>query len=198
MQKLIIGVAAAIILAVGGAMIWVTLNPAKTSLINAGNLSYGGPFELTAHTGKRMTSKEVIDRPALVYFGYTNCPDICPVDVQHMVDTVDILARRGVDVRPVFISVDPKRDKIRDLALWAANLSPKLIALTGTDEEVRKVTALYRSGFSLGKPNADGEYLVNHTTLIYIMTPQKGMVGLMRRGFLPEVMARDVRQALNR
>ena len=198
MQKLVIGLAAAIILGIAGTMAWMLSNPTPSSLMNAGGVTLGGPFELTAHTGQRMSSKQVIDRPALVYFGYTFCPDVCPVDVQHMVDTTEILAKKGIDVRPVFISVDPGRDTVKALAEYAEAMSPRMIALTGTEAEVKAAIRSYGGAFSLGKADANGSYLVSHSTFTYIMTPDRGMVGIMRRKFTPEVMARDVRKALGK
>ena len=100
-------------------------------MLNADGADIGGPFELTAHTGDRVTAETVIDRPTLIYFGYTFCPDICPVDAQVMVDAVDLLAGRGIDVRPVFITVDPARDTPKELSYYAEALHPKLLALTG-------------------------------------------------------------------
>ena len=114
MQKPMIAVAAAIALAVVAAAGYLALTPRSAhispAMVNVEGAAIGGPFELTTHKGDRVTSADVIDGPTLVYFGYTFCPDICPVDTQIMADAVDILTDRGVEVTPIFVTVDPARD----------------------------------------------------------------------------------------
>ena len=120
-------------LAVAG---WFALQPSSSghvspAMVNADGAAIGGPFELTTHTGARITADELIDGPTLIYFGYTFCPDICPVDTQIMVDAVDLLAERGIAVKPVFITIDPERDTPKELSYYAEAMHPTMIALTG-------------------------------------------------------------------
>ncbi len=76
----------------------------------AGGGAIGGPFTLTDEDGKTVTDKEVLAKPSLVYFGYSFCPDVCPLDNARNAEAVDLLAAKGYDVTPVFITIDPERD----------------------------------------------------------------------------------------
>ncbi|MEM7522397.1 MAG: SCO family protein, partial [Pseudomonadota bacterium] len=104
--------------------------------VSTGTASIGGPFTLTDHTGARVTEADVIDKPTLVYFGYTFCPDVCPVDAAIMAQMDDILAERGHEVNTVFITVDPARDTPEILGDFVANLHPDMLGLTGSDEDI--------------------------------------------------------------
>ena len=202
MRNLMLPVTATAIVAVLAVAAWLALTPRPAHLspamLNADGADIGGPFELTAHTGDRVTAETVIDRPTLIYFGYTFCPDICPVDAQVMVDAVDLLAGRGIDVRPVFITVDPARDTPKELSYYAEALHPKLLALTGSDEDVRAAADTFKVFYNkveLGDSAAG--YLMEHTGFTYLMVPDKGLAAVFRRNFPPEQIADDVVRVLD-
>jgi protein SCO1 len=151
----------------------------------------GGPFTLVNTEGTTVTDSEVLADPALVYFGYTFCPDICPFDMARNVEAVDLLAARGHPVTPVFISVDPERDTPEALADYAANMHPELVALTGTLEQVKAVANAYRTSFQK-QPAEDEFYLVSHMTHTYLMLPGTGFVDFFRRDLTSEQLAESV------
>lgn len=153
-----------------------------------GGGAIGGPFTLVDQTGRTVTDREVITRPSLVYFGYTFCPDICPLDNQRNAEAVDILDARGMAVTPVFISVDPARDTPEVLADFAENLHPSMIALTGTEEQVKAASQAYRVYYRIQDP-AEEFYLVDHSTFTYLVTPQEGFLEFFKRDTTPEEMA---------
>lgn len=193
--------AVALVVAIGAGGAYLALAPAKQylspAMINSQGAAIGGPFELTAHTGERMTDAEVIDRPALIYFGYTFCPDICPIDAQIMADAVSILEERGVDVRPVFITVDPERDTPNELAYYAEAMHPKMLGLTGSAEEIRAAADAYKVFYQrVDMPGSAAGYLMNHTGYTYLMTPEKGVTAVFRRDFPPEQIAKDIEAVL--
>lgn len=95
----------------------------------------GGPFTLVDETGATVTDAEVIDRPSLIYFGYTFCPDVCPFDAARNAEAVDLLAARGHDVKPVFISVDPKRDTPGIVGEFTDFLHDEMLGLTGSPSQ---------------------------------------------------------------
>ena len=103
----------------------------------AGGGALGGDFTLVDETGKTVTSAEVIDKPTLVYFGYTYCPDVCPMDSARNAESIEILESRGKIVKPVFISIDPERDTPEALADFTDYLHPRMVGLTGTLEQVK-------------------------------------------------------------
>lgn len=180
-----------------GAAAWFALAPdaggdrfadcRATRVASAGEI--GGPFTLTAHTGVRMTEAEVIDRPALLYFGYTYCPDVCPVDTVRNADAVDILEEQGIELRPVFITIDPARDDVESMALYVGNIHPRMIGLTGTEEEIRAVAKAYRVYRSKQGDDAE-DYLMDHSTYAYLTAPGEGVLEFFRRDDSPEDVAK--------
>jgi len=130
----------------------------------------GGPFTLVDETGTTVTERDVITGPTLVYFGFTFCPDVCPTDAARNADAVDILAKGGTPAKAVFISVDPARDTPEALRDFTDNLHPDMIGLTGTDAQVKAASDAYRTFYKVRNPD-DEYYLVDHTTLTYLMQP---------------------------
>ncbi|MEM6376586.1 MAG: SCO family protein [Bacteroidota bacterium] len=192
--KLYAGVAAAVLVAmIGGTAVWTTVagsghNCDGSTSIATGAASIGGPFELVNGAGQTVTDADVISEPSLVYFGYTFCPDICPFDVARNVIAVDILKEQGVEVTPVFITIDPQRDTPEVIASYEADMHPDMIGLTGSDEQIRDAAAAYRAFYSRGDGEGDF-YLMNHSTFTYLMLPETGFATFFRRDLTPEAMA---------
>lgn len=151
----------------------------------------GGPFTLVNTAGQTVTDAEVLTKPSLVYFGYTFCPDVCPFDMARNVEAVDILAERGIEVTPVFISIDPERDTPEALADYASNMHPDLVALTGSPEQVKAASQSYKT-FYRKQESEDEFYLVDHSTFTYLMVPGTGFVDFFRREITSEQMADSV------
>ena len=131
----------------------------------------GGPFELLNANAETVTDVDVIDRPSLVYFGYTFCPDACPFDMSRNAQVVDLLKEAGHDVRPVFITIDPERDTPDVMADYQFNLHPDLVALTGTAEQVKTAADAYKVFYARPPGEDDEFYLMDHTTFTYLMLP---------------------------
>lgn len=148
----------------------------------------GGPFTLVNTQGRTVTDKDVITEPSLIYFGYTFCPDVCPLDMQRNVEAVDILAEYGLDVQPVFISIDPERDTPEALAAYAEIMHPDLVALTGSDEQVAAASKAYKTYYQK-QPSEDEFYLVNHSTQSYLVFPEEGTVQFFTRDLRPAQLA---------
>lgn len=149
----------------------------------------GGPFTLVDTTGKTVTDKDVLAKPSLVYFGYTFCPDVCPLDMSRTVEAVDILEEQGFDVTPVFISIDPARDTPDVLADFAANLHPKLVGLTGSDEQVKAASQAYKTYYRKQDGDDPEFYLMDHSTFTYLVLPGTGFVDFFRRDDTAQQMA---------
>ena len=159
--------------------------------------SIGGPFELVDQKGKTVTDLEVLNQPALVYFGYTFCPDVCPMDVGRNSVAVDILADKGHMVRPVFITIDPKRDTTEYLADFAANNHPNLVGLTGTLEQISKVARAYKVYYQKQPGDDDEYYLMDHSSFTYLMMPEFGFVDFLRSDLSPQTVADRVACVIN-
>jgi len=151
----------------------------------------GGPFTLVDTGGKTVTDKDVITKPSLVYFGYTFCPDVCPLDMARNVEAVDRLDAQGIDVNPVFITIDPERDTPEALADYAYNMHPKLVALTGSPEQVRAASQAYKTFFKK-RETGDEYYLMDHSTFTYLVLPGTGFVDFFRQEVTSDKMAESV------
>jgi protein SCO1/2 len=191
------GVAVAVMAALlGGSAYWVYSNQTGDAFADcrggqvAGG-AIGGPFTLVNQKGETVTDKDVITKPSLVYFGYTFCPDVCPLDNARNAEAVDILEEMGLDVTPVFISIDPTRDTPEVMAEFASIMHPKMIGLTGTEDQVKAASLAYKTYYK--KQDADDEfYLVDHSTFTYLMLPDTGFVDFFKREATPDEMAQTV------
>lgn len=155
----------------------------------AGDL--GGPFELLNARGETVTDQDVITEPTLIYFGYTYCPDVCPVDVDRNAIAIEELEERGQSVTPVFISIDPERDTPEVVGDFAELMHPKMIGLTGSPEQVKTASLAYKTYYK-AQPAVDGEYLVDHSTFSYLVMPEVGFVEYFRREISPDDMADQI------
>ncbi|APE45574.1 SCO family protein [Sulfitobacter alexandrii] len=185
--------AAAVAVVFLGATFWLTTRSTgadrfaqcRSSTV-AGDI--GGPFELVNADGETVTDQDVITEPALIYFGYTFCPDVCPLDVDRNAQAVEILEERGTTVTPVFISIDPARDTPEVVGDFAEAMHPRMIGLTGSESQVKQASQAYRTYYKAHPPQ-DGEYLVDHSTFSYLVMPEDGFVDYFRREVTPEEMA---------
>ena len=146
------------------------LLPDRTSSV--GHALVGGPFTLTDQSGKRVTDKDFRGRYLLVFFGFTNCPDVCPSALQVMAAALDKLGPKGQKVTPLFITVDPERDTEAQLATYVKSFHPRLVGLTGTPAEIEAVTKAYRVYVKkVPDPKSSAGYTFDHSAIIYLMGP---------------------------
>jgi len=197
MTRLYAGLAAGAVAAFLGGSAWYVFMTGPDDAFaqcRQGNVAggdIGGPFTLVNPAGETVTDADVLGKPSLVYFGYTFCPDVCPFDMSRNVEAVDILEDRGFDVTPVFISIDPERDTPGALGDYAFNMHPKLIALTGSPEQVKTASQAYKT-FYKRQESDDEFYLVDHSTFTYLMLPGIGFVDFFRREITSDQMAESV------
>ncbi len=162
--------------------------------------SFGGPFELRDHEGQLRSDQDFRGRFMLVYFGYTYCPDICPTNLQTLSNALDILGETAEAVQPVFISVDPARDGVPQLRDYVSHFHPRLIGLTGSEAQVRAAARGYKIHRSKvltdGDPEAD-DYLVNHSSITYLMGPDGEFVTLFPHDTEADFMAEAIGRYLN-
>lgn len=151
----------------------------------------GGPFTLQDESGAAVTDRDVFTKPSLVYFGYTFCPDVCPLDNARNADAVDILEEKGFEVTPVFITIDPGRDTPQVMTDYTDTLHPRMIGLTGTAAQIKVASAAFKTYY---KQQADGGefYLMDHTTLTYLVLPGQGFVDFFDRDATADQMATRV------
>ena len=147
----------------------------------------GGPFTLTDTKGNAVTDATLLAKPALIYFGYASCPDVCPLDNARNTEAVALLAAQGLDVTPVFITVDPTRDTQAVLADYAENFEG-LLALTGSQAQTDAAAKTYKVYFQMPEKRDPG-YMVDHTTMTYLMLPKVGFVEFFQRDATAQDMA---------
>jgi protein SCO1/2 len=154
----------------------------------------GGPFTLTDQHGTRISDGSFRGRLMLVYFGYSYCPDVCPTDLAAMSTAIDLLGLSGDAVQPIFITIDPERDTVQRLAEYASLFHPRLVALTGSPDEIRQVASEYRVYFE--KSGSGPNYQVNHSDIIYLMDRDGRFITHFGQGTTPEQIAAAIRQHL--
>lgn len=165
---------------------------------NAFPLKFGGPFSLVDHEGKARKNTDFPGKFLLVYFGYTYCPDICPTGLQTISTALDELGGDTARIQPLFISVDPKRDRPEILKGYVEHFHPKIVGLTGSEAQVRAAAKAYRVHRTkvLLPDTPKEDYLVNHTSITYLMSPDGEFRTMFPHGTKPEFMAKTLRKYL--
>lgn len=161
----------------------------RSSQIAGGAGMIGGPFTLVSETGETVTDTDVVREPTMLYFGYTFCPDVCPLDTVRNAEAVDILAERGITLQPVMITVDPERDTPEVMAAFTSNIHPDMLGLTGTPEQTDAAADAYRVYYRANRDGDDPYYLVDHSAFSYLVLPEHGFVEYFNRDVSPQEMA---------
>ena len=154
----------------------------------------GGPFAMVDQDGRAVTDRTYAGRWRLMYFGYTFCPDVCPVDVQKIAQGMKAFAAadptRAAKVVPVFVTVDPDRDTVAVVRTFVRAFSPEMVGLTGTAAQaaaMRKAFRVYAAKAGTGR-----DYLVDHTAVIYRMDADNRPVSFLDHGATPAQIAADL------
>jgi len=156
--------------------------------------SIGGAFELIDSQGKIWKDTDFKGKPMLVYFGYGYCPDICPTALSNMTKAIEQLGG-GKVIQPIFITLDPERDSLENLAIYKQNYHNDFIMLTGEKDKVNQVKDAYK--VHAARTSEDPDYLMDHSSLIYFMDKD----GIYRAHFNhqtpPEEMVEKIKQMSN-
>jgi cytochrome oxidase Cu insertion factor (SCO1/SenC/PrrC family) len=160
----------------------------------------GGSFALTDQFGKPRTDADFRGQYMLVFFGFTNCPDICPIELQTMSDALDQLGADAAKVTPILITVDPARDTPEALRDYVANFHPRLVALTGSADAIGTVAKSYRVFYAKATgttaPSDPAAYIMDHTAIVYLIGPDGRYLAHFSPGTKAEAMAQGVRERL--
>ena len=145
--------------------------------------SIGGDFALVDKSGKPVRFHDFAGKYRIVYFGYTFCPDACPLDVQKLMQGYAKFAKAEPEVaarvQPLFVSIDPARDTPAAVGEFAAAFSPKLIGLTGSEAQVAEAAKMFKAYYAKGEPTKDGGYLMDHARIAYLMNPDGKPLALL-------------------
>ena len=153
----------------------------------------GGQFQLIDQNGKPFSDANLKGKWHLIFFGYTHCPDACPTALNEMSLALDRLGIKRDEVGVVFITVDPERDTPDVLKSYVQSFDAPIVALTGSPEAVAQAAKAYRV-FYAKHPRADGDYDMDHSTVIYVMNPE----GRFTATFTPDSSADAIVQRLQK
>ena len=162
-----------------------------------GEALVGGPFTMLDQDGRRVTEKDFLGKYMLVFFGYTYCPDVCPTELQVMTAALDQMGPEADRIQPVFVSIDPARDTPEVLKAYVGNFGPRLVGLTGTPEEVATIAKAYRVFFAkAANSSSDTDYLLDHSSIIYLMGPDGRFVKHMPYTTDAAKLAQELKETL--
>lgn len=158
----------------------------------------GGPFTLVNQDGRQVSDRDFAGRYRLMYFGYTYCPDVCPVDLQKLMAGYKELEgsdpQIAAKIAPIFVSVDPGRDTPPVLKQYVSAFHPKLIGLTGTPDQIAKVAKEYAIVYSKEERPGASDYLVNHSRVAYLFGPKGDPIALIPQDGTPDAIAAELKR----
>lgn len=192
-----------ITMATGAALLWYynslmtqKLHKAEVQQQSVGKTMVGGPFSLIDHHGKPFTDRDLAGNWSMLYFGFTFCPDICPDELEKLTEAVDSIEKSiGVAVRPVFITLDPDRDTVPQVAEYIKEFHPRLIGLTGSTEQVNAAAKAYRVYHT--KTDETEDYLVDHSIIMYLLDPTGQFVQFFGKNFDAAALSKAVQSQIS-
>ena len=183
-----------LVAALAGGVLWHESEalPGLGRTVTSGSVAVGGPFHLIDQNGKPRASSDFAGRYQLIYFGYSNCPDVCPTTLGVMGEALDKL---GVDARritPIFITIDPEHDTPAILKSYVAAFGPNFVGLTGSMADIKTVEKAYRV-YAEKKPLERGKYAFDHSSVIYLMGPDGKLVSFYDELIAPDALAKNLK-----
>ena len=189
------------------AAMWATQTPAQSEerraeaarLMNelmSGKAVVGAPFTLTNQHGKRVSLADFHGKLLLLYFGYTSCPDVCPTDLLAIAQTVKSLGKQGEQVQPIFVTLDPARDTREVLRGYVAAFHPRMVALTGSEDDIRRVATAYKVFYEKVRIERAELYLIDHSAFTFLLDRSGKYVLFFPPGTPPQRMTVMVREQL--
>lgn len=166
----------------------------KSRKSKRGEPKIGGKFLLTDQTGRQRSHVDFRGKYTLIYFGYSFCPDICPTALYNITETLEALGDKAKNIQPVFITIDPERDTVSELAKYMENFHPSFIALTGSHQAIMAAKKAYHvySARAESEGNETGDYLLDHSSIIYVMDPKGQYVTSFNHSTPPETMIKGL------
>jgi protein SCO1/2 len=157
----------------------------------SGGGGIGGPFALVGQDGRKVSDKDFAGAPFLVFFGFTHCPDVCPTTLYETSEVLRALGNNAGKLHVAFITVDPDRDTPDALKNYLGSFDPRIVGLTGSQEEIDRVAKAYRAYYRK-VPLKDGSYTMDHTALVYLMDKRGNFVGSFNVKRPPQEAAKEL------
>lgn len=190
----VLAVAAVLAIIAAGAALWTFFRAPSQQTTSSGTATVGGPFTLVDQQGRTVTDETFRGRWMLVFFGFTHCPDVCPTALNDMSAVLAELGTAADKVQPIFVTVDPERDTVEAMSQYVANFDPRIVALTGTPEQIAQAAKAYRVYYKK-VPQGD-DYTMDHTGILYLMDPQGRFMTHFTPNTPPADMAARIRKLL--
>jgi len=193
--------AAGAALAAGGWVVW-SKNPPQRSpaelmdVVMWNKEPIGGPFALIDHNGKPRTDSEFRGKLMLIYFGFTFCSDVCPTDLQAIAGALDKLGPAGDDVQPLFITIDPEKDTPEQLKGHVGLFHSRMIGLTGSPSQIRKVASDYKVYYAKTEPSKRTDTSIDHSGFTFLIGRDGKYLGFFPPGTAADRMAETIRPYL--
>jgi cytochrome oxidase Cu insertion factor (SCO1/SenC/PrrC family) len=182
---------------VAGGLLWhesETL-PGLGRTVVSGKIAVGGPYALIDQDGKPRSSADFRGRYQLIYFGYSFCPDVCPTTLALMAAALDKMGEDQNRIVPVFITVDPDRDRPQALKKYLAAFGPRFVGLTGLPQQIAQVEKEYRV-YAKKQPLQGGNYGMDHSSVIYLVGPRGQLISFYDEAASPDDLAKDLKQKI--
>lgn len=159
--------------------------------------AYGKDLPLPDAHGKQRSVQDFAGKVVVVFFGYTQCPDVCPTTLQELVEAKALLGEQGAQLQGVFVSLDPTRDTPEVLRAYAEAFDPEMVALTGSQEQISAVAKDFKVFFKKVEGKQPGSYTLDHSAGLYMYDPQGQLRVYQRYGQGPQALAKDAKALLD-
>lgn len=158
---------------------------------------YGKDFPLLDAHGQQRTIQDFSGKVVVVFFGYTQCPDVCPTTLQELVEAKGLLGAQGDRLQGIFVSLDPERDTPEVLGAYTQAFDPEIVALTGTPAQITAVAKDFKVFFKKVEGKQPGSYTLDHSAGIYMYDPQGQLRAYHRYGQGAPALAKDAKALLD-
>ena len=156
----------------------------------------GGPFALIDHNGQRRTDVDFRGKLMLIYFGFTFCADVCPVDLQSIASALEAMGSAGEAIQPLFITVDPEKDTPEQLKSYVGLFHPRLIGLTGSARDIQRVARAFKVYYARTEPTRSGGPDIDHMGFTFLVGSDGRYIGYLPPGTSAERIVEAVRPRL--
>lgn len=154
----------------------------------------GGSFSLINHLNEPVTDETYAGKYKMIYFGFVNCPDVCPEEMEKMATVMDNL--NSDKILGIFITCDPHRDSVDVVREYVSEFHPKIIGLTGSFEEIKSTAKKYRVYFSTPEQQQEKEYLVDHSIFIYFMDPNGEFIDVFGKSLTADEITTKIKNII--
>lgn len=182
----VVGISLALLISAAGLRAVLTAHP---------HTQIGGPYTLTNENGRVVSQADFHGHYTLIYFGYTHCVDVCPLTLATVSAALDELGTQGQEITPIFISVDPERDTPPVVKEYIQRFSTRIVGLTGTEAELQPIMTAFHVS-ARRRANTGNGYLMDHSSLLYLMDGQNHLVGMIPVDSSAHPIAVDLKQLL--